>query len=127
MEILASLTEDEIVESFLSIVRYGLKYFNLTGIGVDDFWAKIFALKDDNPQWNPALLFIEIIMCAPISVALLEKLFNQVNIVKSNVQNRLTNSALIALLCIKVSKVPVDSFHKNHISSCIEYWLKKKG
>ena len=37
MEILASITEDEIVESFLSIVRYGLKYFNLTGIGVYDF------------------------------------------------------------------------------------------
>ena len=26
--ILASITEDEIVENFLSIVRYGLKYFN---------------------------------------------------------------------------------------------------
>ena len=33
MEILTSITEDETVESFLSIVRYGLKYFNLTGIG----------------------------------------------------------------------------------------------
>ena len=33
-EILASITEVEIVENFLSIVRYGLKYFNLTGIGV---------------------------------------------------------------------------------------------
>ena len=35
MEILASVTEDEIVDSFLSIVRYGLKYFNLTVIGVN--------------------------------------------------------------------------------------------
>ena len=54
MEIIASITEDEIVESFLSIVMYGLIYFNLTGIGVYDFWTKIFHLKDDNPQWNPA-------------------------------------------------------------------------
>ena len=60
MEILASITEDEIAESFLSIVRYGLQNFNLTGIGVYDFWAKIFGLKNDNPQWNPALLIIEI-------------------------------------------------------------------
>ena len=50
MEILASITGDEIVESFLSIVRYGFKHFNLTGIGVYDFWAKIFGFKDDNPQ-----------------------------------------------------------------------------
>ena len=50
MEILASMTDDEIVESFLSIVMYGLKYFNLPGIGVYEFWVKIFGLKDDNPQ-----------------------------------------------------------------------------
>ena len=37
MEILASITEDEIVENFLSILRYGLQNFNLTGIGVYDF------------------------------------------------------------------------------------------
>ena len=60
MEILASITEDEIAESFLSILRYGLQNFNLTGIGVYDFWAKIFGLKNDKPQWNPALLIIEI-------------------------------------------------------------------
>ena len=82
MEILASITEDEIVESFLSILKYGIKYFNLTGIGVYDFWAKIFCLKDDNPQWNPALLIIETCMCTPISNASLERLFNQMNIVK---------------------------------------------
>ena len=87
METLASITEDEIVESLLSIVRYGLKYFNLTGIGIYDFWAKNFDLKDDNPQRNPALLIIEIYVCAPISNASLERLFNQMNIVKSNVRN----------------------------------------
>ena len=122
MEILASMTDDEIVESFLSIVMYGLKNFNLPGIGVYEFWVKIFGLKDDNPQWNPALLIIEICMCAPISNPLLERLFNQMKIVKSNVRNRLTNSALNdALLRIKVSKVPVDSFHKNHVSRCVQY------
>ena len=63
MEILASTTEDEIVESFLLIVRYGLKHFNYTGIGVYDFSAKIFGLKYDNSQWNPALLIIEICVC----------------------------------------------------------------
>ena len=129
-EILASITEDEIVENFLSIVRYGLKYFNLTGIGVYYFslhkkwsfplrissvnvtnpqetadlvtfteeilhgklhflcsvWVKIFDLKDNNSQWNPVLLIIEISMCSPISNVSLKRLFNQMNTVKSNVQ-----------------------------------------
>ena len=84
MEILASITEDEIFESFLSIVWYELKYFKLTGIGLYDFWAKIFGLKYDNAQWNPTLLIIEVCMCAPISNALLERFFNQINFLKSN-------------------------------------------
>ena len=32
-----------------------------------------------------------------------------------------------ALLRIKVSKVPVDSFHKNHVSRCVDYCFKEKG
>ena len=66
-------------------------------------------------------------MCAPISNASLERLFNQMNIVKSNVRNHLTNSALNALLHIKVSNFPLDSIHKNHVSRCVEYWFKKKA
>ena len=49
MEILASTTENEIVERFLSIVKYGFIYFNLSVIGVYDFRAKIFGLRDNNP------------------------------------------------------------------------------
>ena len=126
MEILSSITEDEIVESFSSIARHGLRFFNLTGIGVYDFWAKIFCLRDDNPQRNSALLIIEICMCALICNTSLEMLFNQMNIVKSNMQNRLTNSALNTLLRIKFSKLPVDSLQKNDVSRCVEYWFKKK-
>ena len=51
-------------------------------------------------------------MCAPISNASLERLFNQMNIVKSNVRNHLTNSTLNALLHIKVSNFPLDFIHK---------------
>ena len=81
----------------------------------------------DLHQWNPFLLIIEICMFTCISNASLERLFNQMSIVKLNVQNWLTNSALNALLHIKVSKVPVNSFYKNHISRCVEYWFKKKS
>ena len=72
MEILAPITGDEIFESFLSIARYRFKYFNSTGTRVYDFCAKIFGLKNDAPQWNPALLNVEICMCALISNASLE-------------------------------------------------------
>ena len=49
-------------------------------------WVKIFDLKDNNSQWNPVLLIIEINMCSPISSVSLKRLFNQMSTVKSNVQ-----------------------------------------
>ena len=45
MEILAPITEDEITESFLAIVRYGLKYFKMISVDVLEFWPKILKLR----------------------------------------------------------------------------------
>ena len=82
LEILAPITEDGITENFLSIVRYGLKYFKMINADVLEFWPKFLKLQDENPQWRPALLIIKICLCAPISNASLERLFNQINLVK---------------------------------------------
>ena len=127
MEILAPITDDEITESFLSIMWYGLKYFKMINVDVLEFWYKIFKLQDENPQWQPALLITEICLCAAISNALLEGLFDQINLVKPTVRNRLKNSVLDALLRIKVSNVLVETFHKVHVLSCVNFWYSKKG
>ena len=108
MEILAPITEDKITESFLSIVRYCIKHFKLINVDVPGFWSKIFKHQDEKPQWRPALLIIKICLCAPTSNASLERLFNQMNLVKSAVCNHLKNSTLNALLRIKVSNVSVE-------------------
>ena len=50
MEILVLITEDEITESFLSLVRYGLKYIKMINFDVLKFWSKIFKLQDENLQ-----------------------------------------------------------------------------
>ena len=82
LEILAPITEDGITESFLSIVRSGLKYFKMINVDVLEFWPKILKLQDENPQWSSALLIIKTCLRAPISNASLERLFNQINLVK---------------------------------------------
>ena len=111
MEILALITEGEITESFLSKMRHRFKYFKMIDVDVLKFWSKIFKLQDENLQWRPALLVIEICLCAPISNASLERLFNQMNLGKSTVRNRLKNSTLNVLLRIKVSNVSFETFH----------------
>ena len=49
------------------------------------------------------------------------------NIVKSNVRNRFTNSALNTLLRIKVSKVPVDFFIKITFQGVLNTGSKRKA
>ena len=95
------------------------KYFKLTGIGLYDFWAKIIGLKYDNAQWNPTLFIIEICMCAPISNALLERLFNQINFLKSNVWNGFTKS----VFAVSLLKPYVVMHYHCSFSSLILFWL----
>ena len=97
MEILVPITENEITESFLSIVQYGLKYFKMISVDVLKIWPKIFKPQDENSQWWPVLLIIKISLCTPICNASLERLFNQTNVAKSTAHNDLKNSALNAL------------------------------
>ena len=93
----------------------------MINVKVLEVWSKIFTLQDENLQWRPASLIIEIYLCAPISNASLERLFNQINLVKSTARNCLKNSASTALLRIKVFNVSVETFHKKHVLSCVNF------
>ena len=72
MQVLKSLTKDEVTDSFFAIVRYGLKYFSMSNIEVLQFWSRILSLQDQHPRWRPALLLVEICLCAPLSNATLK-------------------------------------------------------
>ena len=126
MPIFAAVTEEEVASSFLSIVRHGLQYFKVKSIDVIKFWSTMMTMLDEHPQWRPALLIIEICLCAPISNASLERLFSQMNLVKTTVRNRLSNPVLNALLRIRVSGITVDEFHKNYVNRCVNSWYQKK-
>ena len=41
MGIFASCTEDQVIDSYLAIVRYGMKYLSIESIDVLEFWNKI--------------------------------------------------------------------------------------
>ena len=70
----------------------------------------MFSLKYENPHLRRALLIIEICLSAPVSNASLERLFCQMNIIKSDVRNRLSNKALNAVLHIRTSGITIDDF-----------------
>ena len=126
MAVMAPFTRDEIVESFLAIIRYGLKYFNIQKIDVLEFWCLMISLQDEHPQWKPALLIIELCLCAPFANAALERLFSQMNLIKTNVRNRLKNNALNVLLRIRISGLSMDISHKEYVHRCVNWWYQRK-
>ena len=100
MEIFKSYSEEDIVDSFLDIIRYASRYFNTSTVNPIEFWSKILALNQDKKQWKVSLLLVEICLCAPFSNASLERLFSHMNIVKSTTRSRLSNRSLNSILRI---------------------------
>ena len=41
MGVFALCTEDQVIDSYLAIVRYGMKYLSIESIDVLEFWNKI--------------------------------------------------------------------------------------
>lgn len=119
MGVFAAFNEEQVIESFLSVVCYGVNYFNVKNVDVLEIWSRMLSLQDANPHWQTAMLLIEICLCAPGSNASLERLFSQMNFVKSNTINRLKNDALNAVLRIRI--ISMEEFDANYVHSCLNF------
>ena len=87
----------------------------------------ILSLADEYIFWKPTTLIIEICLCAPFSNASLERLFSQMNFIKSTLHNRLTNDSLNSVLRINISRLSLQSFHDEHLEKCVNYWFNAKN
>ena len=127
MEIFKSYSEEDIVDSFLDIIRYTSRYFNTSTVNPIEFWSKILALNQDKKQWKVSLLLVEICLCAPFSNASLERLFSHMIIVKSTTRSRLSNRSLNSILRIRISGISIRSFHDKYLQKCVDYWYSAKN
>ena len=119
-------TEDDVLSSLLAVLRYAHRYFNTSNINPIEFWSKILSLADEHIFWKPTILIIEMCLCAPFSNASLERLFSQMNLIKTTLRNRLTNDSLNSILRINISGLPLQSFHDEHLEKCVNYWFNAK-
>ena len=126
MEIFKSYSEEDIVDSFLDIIRYASRYFNTSTVNPIEFWSKILELNQDKKQWKVSLLLVEICLCAPFSNASLERLFSHMNIVKSTTRSRLSNRSLNSILRIRISGISIRSFHDKYLQKCVDYSAKNR-
>ena len=114
-------TEDDVLSSFLAVLRYAHQYFNTSNINPIKFWSKILSLADEHIFGKPTTLIIEICLCAPFSNASLERLFSKMNLIKTTLCNCLTNDSLNSILRINISGLSLQSFHDEHLEKCVNY------
>ena len=86
--------EDVTDRFFLGITGYAYRYFEIPNIKAINLWSKMLDPNKDKMAWKAALLVVELCFCAPISNAMLKRLFSHMNLVKTNIQNKLSNSIL---------------------------------
>ena len=126
IDVMKSYTED-VLSSFLAVLRYAHQYFNASNINPIEFWSKILSLADEHTFWKPTTLIIEICLCAPFSNASLERLFSKMNLIKTTLCNCLTNDSLNSILRINISGLSLQSFHDEHLEKCVNYWFNAKN
>ena len=49
------------------------------------------------------------------------------NLIKTTLQNRLTNGSLNSILHVTVSGISLESFHKEHLENCVKYYFDAKS
>ena len=89
--------------------------------------SNILPLADEHIFWKPTTMIIEICLCAPFSNVSLERLFSKMNLIKTNICNRLTNDSLNSILSINISGLPLQSFHDEQLEKCVNYWFNAKN
>ena len=97
MTIFNGVTSKDLKESFQATMWYTLTYFSTNVANPIDFWSKVLTLKKDDQLMKTSLLIVKICLCAPFSNSTLERLFGQMNLVKTMVRNRLSNDSLGSL------------------------------
>ena len=115
-------TLDSIIDGFIDFVRYACRYFPLHQTDPLVLLSKVCNIGKNKSQWQGILWLFELSLCAPFSNASLERLFNQMKMVKPPGRISLTNDSLNALLRIRVTGPKLRVFNKKHNMKCVRLW-----
>ena len=74
-------------------------------------------------EWSNALALVQLLFSLPASNGKLERVFSQMNIIKTNKQSVLSNESLDDLLLLSIEGPPMKEFSPN---AAIDLWWKEK-
>ena len=128
MLIFANYNVEIIKNGYRSLVRYAATSFSVLQIAPLTLWKNVFeiSVSVDKYLWEKTLLLIEIALLVPQSNAVLERLFNQLKYVKSNLFTNLLLQSLNALLRIRVTGPSLQIFYEQHVKIAVNFWNNSK-
>ena len=127
MTIFNGVTSEDIKESFQATMQYASTYFSTNVANPIDFRSKVLTLKKDDQLTKLSLLIVEICLYTLFSNATLERLFSQMNLIKTKVRNRHSNDSLNSSLRIQINGITLQDFHKTYVKKCVHHWCNSKN
>ena len=85
-------------------------------------WWRTFNAPTSS-EWPNALTLVELLFSLPASNGKLERVFSQLNVIKTNKRTSLTNEALNDLLLIATESIPLSEFCPD---PAIDLWWKAR-
>ena len=119
--------KNNLEDSYIDVVKCANQYFNITEVEPLDIWTKLKQLKSKEESYSSILLVVELCLCAPYSTAHLERFFNHMKCVKSDIRSSLTQLNLSSLLKIKMlpGEIPLNYFNSQLSIRCVEFWYNR--
>ena len=117
----AGVQLEEIHAEFESVLEYSTRYISLSTLPYRASWWQIFHAPCAS-DWHNFLVLVELLFSLPSSNGKVERIFSQVDVIKTEKRTRLCNEAL-DLLMITANNVPLKDFNPE---AAITLWSKEK-
>ena len=118
----AGVQLEEIHAEFYAVLQYACQYISLSILDYQAVWWRLFHAPVA-VEWTNILTLVELLFSLPVSNGKVERVFSQVNVIKSNKRTLLSNNTLDDLLRLSETGVPVKEFNPDH---SIDLWWQNK-
>ena len=118
----ANVCTEEIHGEFESALQYACQYISLSTMEYRAVWWRLFHAPVAS-EWLNVLAFVELLFSKPASNGVVERVFSQVNVIKTKKRCSLSNESLDDLLTITSAHIPLKDFCPD---DAIDLWWKEK-
>ena len=117
----ASANTDKIVGEFVALLQYAIEFISISTLDYRGLRWRLFHAPTDS-EWPNVLILAKLLFSLPASNGTLERVFSQLNVIKTSKRTLLSNDSLDDLLLLTSHETPLENF----CPDSIDLWWKAK-